>query len=258
MFGSDGCLHVSLNQQGMFENDSPTEKELFDHLLYLASSFNMRGSCVLVNRCYLDGKVYDDDDDIREGIINGCMSNYPYNTLQYYYKNKWMFDAVALLYCAESNVIPHIYHNLPPIFKIKRSNGNIQHVIARDISDGIRVRKSITRGDQHDNLYVRVQFSESNPVLNEEIIKEKMSHTSNITFKDVLLQDIVALNPSINETSLSFTIKKLVVSEDMPEYAKYIYKHTNDYFENWGFKTLKPCLDRYYNDFGIKISYRFN
>lgn len=254
MFGYDSIFHVS--DSTITNKESPSVKERFDHLLYLASSFNMRGSCVLINKCYLDGKVYDDD-DIREGKISGCMSNYPYNTLQYYYKNEWMFNVVLLLYSAEANVIPHMYHNLPTIFKIKRSDGSIQDAIARDNLDGIRIRKSMSRGDEEDNLYVRVQFIEQTPVLSEEIIKEKMTNSANITYKDVSLQDIVEMNPTLMNKCIIFKINKLVFDKSMPDESEHIYKMANDYYKQWCVNTLSPCLDRYKNKFNLNVVFTF-
>ena len=164
-----------------------TTDGIYENLSSIASRFNLMGCSVIVGRCYFDGKIYQEDSEEFDSIVQeplfGCMAQYPYSTIQFHEKNRWMLDAIRMLYYGVSNVIPHCYHNLPRIFRIKRSNGYIQDAIADSMLHGVRIRKSKTLRDQNERIYVRVEFMDSFPELTDAIVKEHFKYSSNVTYK---------------------------------------------------------------------------
>ena len=237
------------------KNDSDPDS-LYERIEDLVTSFNIMGSAVAINKCYFDGKFYTDD-SICLGTIHGCMANYPYNTVQYSKKNEWMFYAAQLLYCKCSNIIPHTYHNLPRVFKIRRRNGDLYDAVTLNPMYSIRIRKSSTLNDIENQLYVRVHFSEIHQELSEKMIEgfEKDIIHSGYLYKDVLLQDIYKENDGLGPFQINF--KKLEKHSEMPDVAEKVYVKVNDEIQNWYIEQLEPCLERYKNDYGIDYLFKF-
>lgn len=237
------------------ENESDPVS-LYERIEDLVTSFNIMGSAIAINKCYFDGKIYKDD-SIRMGTLHGCMANYPYNTVQYTIKNEWMFYAARLLYCKCSNIIPHTYHNLPRVFKIRRSNGSLYDAVALNPLYSIRIRKSRTLNDTENQLYVRVHFSETHQELSEKMIEgfEKDTINSGYLYKDVLLQDIYKENDGLPPFQIKF--RKLEKHSEMPHVAEKVYAKINSEIQNWYSEQLEPCLERYKNDYGIESLFKF-
>lgn len=244
-------------------NEIPqTVDGIFENLSKIASGFNLMGSTLVIDKCYFDGKWYDADNEnsedyqsICQGIVLGCMTEYPYNTIQYHVKNRWMLDALRMLYYECSNVIPHCYHNLPNIFKIRRSNGNIQDAIANNDIHGVRIRKSKTLGDMYERFYVRVEFMDRFPELTDSIVKEHFKDSYNVRYKDISLDEIIELNPQIK--NFTIMMNKLKPEDWMPEGAYEIYQQTNSCFSEWIHNTLVPCFEGYSEISDFTCSYTF-
>lgn len=231
-------------------------ENIYERLLYLAETFNIRGSSVYINLCYLSDTKYQDEDceNMIDGVIYGSICDSPYNTIQYHKKNEWLLEGLRTMYICNSNIIPHRFHNLPKIFKIQRSNGMTQD--ATVISDiyGIRIIQSSKRNDMRNHLYVRVHFSNQNKTLSIDDLAMYEYCGYNMVYKDIPLEHVIKLNPTIDKHNLKFTLRTLKVDESMPIEAEEVYNKINGELKNWCDSMLTPCLDYYKDRYDIHCS----
>lgn len=228
--------------------------DVIERINNLASTFNFMGSIRCVNKCYIDGKTYSLDDLIEEPVY-GCMAKYPYNTIQVSKMNSWVMKAMRLQFCKMNDLIPHTCHNLPTIFKIRRSNGTLYDAVAADPLYCIRISKKPHPSGygEHIILYVRVHFSEAHPNSNTWININLI--TDHGSYKDVPLHDIYRENPSMPDFKISFS--KMTKTDDMPEIADAVIENINTDFDSWCHNELQGSLNNYSNEHNINCSYTF-
>jgi hypothetical protein len=200
--------------------------------------------CVFSDLCYISNKHYPTCSGIKHRIIYGTYSHGPYNLLQYHEENGWMIPCLQQHYLMRNSVIPHFgsVHNLPEIFKITRSDGSIQDVFLCKEDYGISVRKSKTLKDTQDRFYVRVHFSSDQKVLDTKTV-EDIRFNSDLCYKDIALEDIVALNSNIQEAGIHFNFNTLEIKGDMTPLQKGLVTYCNEEMQSWINNKVKPAMD---------------
>jgi hypothetical protein len=233
-----------------------TSDELILRINSLAYNFNFMGSIRSINRCYIDGKIHSSS-ELFEETIYGCMARIPYNTIPVSKVNQWAMKAIRLLFCKMNNIIPHTLHNLPSVFKIRRSNGKLHDVVAVDPIYCIRIKKTPSPSGKTNDiiLYVRVHFIESEPILSDDMRNQLQLVTHCGSFKDVPLHDIYKENPTLPEFEIEFN--RMKKTADMPEIADAVIENINNDFDSWCKSDLQNSLNNYSNKYQVKCSYKF-
>ena len=216
-------------------------------------------SSVFMGKCYLTDKMYDfEDEGMYQRAVDGTFHMYPYNTIQFYKDNEWLFDCLQTLFIINNNRLPHsfkgTYHNLPHIVKIKRSNGVILDAITVDNDLALRIYKSTSRNDKVPRIYVRVKyFADMIHIQPSDVYG--LTENGGYLYKDVSLEDIILMNPQIVKRGLKIKLPKLEIDDEMGSEEREIKTYINTLYENWGHDVLEPVIGEY--DKIVKITYSF-
>jgi len=223
--------------------------KILNDLSLLAKSFSLRGSSIKEGVCYITGNTYPPDDPFYLSLICGSYSGFPYNNINYHSENKWMVEALQTLFIVYNNVIPHsmdnIYHNLPIIIKIPRSNKDPHDAMLVNPNYGIRIRDNKHNLEGGKLIYVRVNWFDdvTTPELTREQVVKYGMNTDLTSHKDILLSDIYNYNPGIKK--LVVTIPKLVITSDMETTQREVYEYCNKKLDAWYKNTLSPLIELY-------------
>ena len=204
-------------------------------------------SCKIVGMDQFDGKIYKDQENLITGIVNGSKLlklYFPYNDIIYNESlNQWLMDCANIEFRVKNNLIPSLntnykcYHSLPKFLNIKRSNGDIQKAKIMD-NAGLRFRINNDIQEEEEEIgriYLRVEYDEdSNDI-------ENKTTDDLLYFKDILIQDVIELNPEISNLTIYF---------DLPKYINYQYnsekyivmKHFCDLHYNWEKHVMNPII----------------
>ena len=190
----------------------------------------------------IDMKKYPiDEDDYNDDLLDGkihcseCVGiNFPYNSVMYHKDNEWKFQLIIQEFQIKYMILARQFHNLPNVFNIKRSSGQIQKAKLGKNS-GLVLRKSKTNKDTKPYFYVKVFYYEDiNKEINDDIID------GNIDFyKDVKLDSIIELNPEIKELNIDINLYKNVNKDDCD---KEIINYFNNKYKEWFDEEIKPEL----------------
>jgi len=238
------------------QNALQTKSDMLTRIHALVDEFRFMGAIISANKCYIDGNTYDSS-MLMESPVYGCMAEYPYNIIQVSKRNEWMMDAVRLMFYRKNNIIPHTFHNLPPIFKIKRSNGTLHDATASNPLYGIRIsRKTNAHGEDVYRLNVRVHFIDSLPILPDKYIHNPYIITKFSSSKDVPLHEIYKYNSDLSEFKINFIKMKKI--DDMLDEANGVIESVNNEFDTWCKEIMQPLLHSYSCAHTIASSYSFN
>jgi len=120
---------------------------------------------------------------------------------------------------------------------------------------GIRIRKSSSLGDDVPRFYVRVFWINDMPVLDPS----KMTEYENIydmemSFKDVLIEDIVKYNPQIKENGVSIEFATIRFEDGMNDIQKKLVDYCNNKLYNWITEIIEPAIINVSEH--VKINYK--
>lgn len=217
-------------------------------------------SLSFVGRCDFDGELYGDDKVSCDGIL-GLRQMYPYNMIQYRDDKKWMFDCLCMYKYLLNGTFPNSrelkYHNLPHILKVPRSDGTTHDAITTCPYYGIQVRKpTVSSKSKSDkvNIYVTLVFHDSFKSLKDEDV-EIVECADNANFKDIKLEDLVEVNPTLKGKTLLLRYYALPIYPTMFQAQAKAIKYFNTIQKNWCEKYLAPVLKKYTDDGIMRCSY---
>ena len=236
---------------------------MFDDLEVASSNFGGLSSCIFMNKCYMTLREYDDyeNEEFYENVIEGTFSTVPFNRLVYHSSNNWALQCFKTLYWIQHNVIPHccmenqLNHSLPKKVYIPRSTGINTVALTNNQEYGTRFRKSRSKNDVEERIYIRVSWMYDTTCKNDDNQKES-GGCFNGLYKDIDLEDIVRLNPEIKEQGVEFILNYIKIEESLNEMQKKVVEKCNKSLEEWCRKTLKPILDFYTNRGIVHINYK--
>jgi len=240
-----------------------TVEEIIGGIIGRAATLG-RSSICFAGQCDFTQKFYKNDDDMLYLGMPGLRMSYPYNTVQVYKENQWMFECFKLYKLLEIGTFPHSsepgeykYHNLPPILKIPRSDGTIHDAITRSEFYGIQVRKSVSdKTNPYVNIYVTLVFStDEKTIENTDENIERISKLAGSVYKDITLEKLVEANPELAKQELALRYYAIPITDDMSEEQKVVTSYFNTYQKNWCDAYLKPSLQRFTDNGIMKCSY---
>ena len=193
-----------------------------------------------------DGLKYGEEEtklisrNIKFGAFVGIVI--PYNTLIYHTDNQWLFDCVQMRFCHRYNLIPRTHHNLPSVLNIPRSDGSVQTGILLE-DEALVVRKSQSRGDTQERVYVIAHFSLTNT---EETEPTLCTHN-----KCIAIEEILEHNPELCDTGIEFTIPQFSEEEINKEYERHdlqmkkdVMTYYNQLYVIWKEEMLLPSIQK--------------
>lgn len=238
-------------------------QRMFDDLEAGATNFGGFSSYIFMNKCYMTLRDYEnyENEQFYENAIEGTFTTTPFNRLVYHSDNLWALDCFKILYWIEHNVIPHccretcFNHTLPKRVYIPRSSGINTVALTRTEEYGSRIRKSRSKNDAEERIYVRVSWLSDTMTKEHDDTKETPGCFDGL-YKDIDLEDIVRLNPEIKEQGVEFILNYIKVEESMNEMQKQVIEKCNERLEAWGKTILQPILDFYTHSGIVHIKYK--
>lgn len=203
-----------------------------------------------------DNKFYDEDDhefgmSLVESAGTLCLV-FPYNSVNFHTSNMWKFRILNMSFWIRHSIIPNRFHNIPRILNVPRSNGTIQKAIIKPDA-GVRVRKSRTKNDEHDRIYVFVWYDN----YGEAEVKEEMTRLEMAAFdvyKQVPLDELIDLNPDMKEITLDFKTE-LELEEPKNEIHRTVQEYYMEEYREWIENTVIPATERLADRITINVKY---
>lgn len=252
------CKLSLLNALKLSEPDQiegETETDIIAAIIARVYTLGYSSICQ-IGQCDFTKKNYSYD-DVFHLSVPGLRMGFPYNVIQVYKDNEWMFECLKRYKLMEVGTFPNTceyggihYHNLPPILKVPRSDGTVQDAVTQFENYGIQVRKSNSDSlNPFVNIYVTLLFNPNIKSINnnEEDIKE-ISKKSDSVIKDITLEKLIKANPELRDHELILRYFSIPINEDMSHEVKIVSEYFNTYQKNWCEAYLKPSLERITND----------
>ena len=134
-------------------------------------------------------------------------------------------------------------HNIPRVINVKRSSGVIQKGIIPK-KQGLSVRKSVSRNDEVEKIYVNVAFSNEDP---DDITEEGCTYSKGIPLEEFLtyndIKNIRIQLPSVN--NLDNEPIELEIEKGEEDYIKgEVEKYYTDKANEWKENVFLPCVKR--------------
>ena len=240
-------------------NDLSEEaKNVVGDIISISGSLGMT-SLSFIGRCDFDGCIYDSNEIIYESMV-GSNIRYPYNSIQYHFKKEWMARCFRLYFRIEDGNFPNSdefgkYHNLPQILKVPRSDGSVQDAVTTDSTYGIHIRRSKSNiEDKQIKIYSNVMFNLDKKELDESDI-ETISNSPTTTIKEVLLTDLIKVNPDMKGLVYKFKLYSIPINDEMNAIQKEVCEFFNRFQRRWCEDYLKRALDEYKMVHGILSEY---
>ena len=209
-------------------------------------NFGKITAAVICRKCYLTNKEYTQDDGFYERPLFGTFTNYPYNSISFHYENEWLVPFLQHLYWVKNSIIPNKprCHNLPKMFKIKRSNGTMYDALMDHEDYGIKIRNSASQKDNSPNFYARVFWINDKPVLDPSKIAEYGSrYEMSMSYKDIPIDKIAEYNSEIKETGVILTFSTFKVCDGMNDIQLKMVEYCNMKLNNWIRDIVEPAIN---------------
>ena len=132
-------------------------------------------------------------------------------------------------------------HTLPQRVLIPRSSGENTLAFTRSQEYGSRIRKSRSKNDTEERIYVRVSWVSDTMTKEQDNTRETPCCFDGL-FKDIDLEDIVKLNPEIKEQGVEYILNYIKVEESMNEMQKQVIEKCNERLEEWGKTIMHPIF----------------
>ena len=203
-----------------------------------------------------DEKIYKNQESLITGIVDGSKLlnlHFPYNDIIFNESlNDWLMDCANIQFRVKYNMIPSLdenykcYHSLPKFLKIKRKSGKIQKARIMD-NAGLRFKINTNLEEEEiGKIYLRVEYdSDSSNIENNDSYGLEY-------FKDILIQDVIELNPEISNLTIYFNLPKYINYHHSSE-KFIIMKHFCDLHYNWEKCVMNPIIKYIKSKFKIPI-----
>ena len=203
---------------------------------------------VIYGKCYLTNTEYtpEDQDHFYEKQLAGTFTLYPYNSISFHAENEWLLPFLQSLYWIKNSIIPNKPrgHDLPKMFKIRRSNGSMYDGLMYQEDFGIKIRKSVSQKDDFARFYARVFWINNKPVLDPSKIEEYDSrYEMELSYKDIPIDKITEYNPEIKERGLTLTFSTMKSSPTMNDIQLKLVDHCNMKLHNWISEVVEPAIE---------------
>ena len=227
-----------------------TKLEIIDNINYVFSIIGMFSSKNL-RKDQFDQYIYSSEDE--KSMINATikgshtLSIYsPYNWILFHKKNLWKMNCFDIKFETSYNII--LYHNLPQIFIIKRSDGSKQQACYLD-NHGIVIKKSVSQNDEQYRMYIRAHFYKDQT---KEITDTISSFEWN---KDFLITDFISENSDFKKLELKF---KHFNEEEISSCSDTIKYETMKYYNNLQITWIKTILEPIIMELGSKLEITYS
>jgi hypothetical protein len=201
---------------------------------------------VIYGKCYLTNKEYTPSDHFYEKQLSGTFTLYPYNSISFHNENEWLVPFLQHLYWIKNSIIPNEPrgHDLPKMFKIKRSNGSIHDALMYQEDYGIKIRKSVSQKDEFARFYARVFWINNKPILDPSKIEEYDSrYEMEMSYKDIPIDKIAEFNPDLKEKGVTLTFSTIKTSPVMNDIQLKMVDYCNTKLNNWIREVIQPAIE---------------
>tara|TARA_B110000858_G_scaffold192819_1_gene244184 strand:- start:6939 stop:7664 length:726 start_codon:yes stop_codon:yes gene_type:complete len=201
---------------------------------------------VIYGKCYLTNKEYVPSDHFYEKKLSGTFTLYPYNSIPFHIENEWLVPFLQHLYWIKNSIIPNKPrgHDLPMMFKIRRSNGSMHDALMYQEDYGIKIRKSVSQKDDFARFYARVFWINNKPVLDpSKIIEYDRDYELEMSYKDIMIDKIAEYNPEIKERGLTLTFSTVKVYHGMNDIQRKMVDYCNMKLHNWISEVVEPAIE---------------
>ena len=229
-------------------NDVNLVNEIIDDIKYIEGGLGLFSSKYM-DYCEFQKEFYD---CIILEIINVAKLiniNFPYNSIQIHPNNQYKFDCLEQFFKMEKKILLFNNNSFPKVINIKRSSGIIQKCMINSFNS-FNLYKSSQDNYESFHLGLKVGFYNDNTEIDENTIYETLPYT-----KNVLLKDILILNPEIKNINFIYSLIDVNKYDNFETFEKKnvvqeVIKHFNNIYTNW----INETINNNFNNINCNIT----